>query len=192
MGREPPRYPKIFVRFADSIVGHRQSVLRPAASREFDFEGELAVIIGRKARYVKMSEALEYVDGFSCFLDGSIRDYQMHTSQFTAGKNFPQSGAFGPWMLARDQMPDLTTVNLETRVSGQVMQQGKIDDLRFGIEALIEYASTICQLEPGDVIVTGTPSGVGMGREPKRWLEPGDLVQVEIDGIGVLENTCSD
>ena len=192
MGRKMPEYPALFVRFADSLVGHRRAVIRPAASHDFDFEGELAVIIGRTARHVHADQAMEYVAGYSCFLDGSIRDYQMHTSQFIAGKTFSRSGAFGPWLVTSDALPDLTGLNLRTRVNAEVMQQGSIGDLCIGIERLIEYLSAICQLDPGDVIATGTPSGVGYARDPQRWLRPGDRIEVEIDGIGILENTVED
>jgi len=188
MGREPPKYPALFVRFPDSLVGHRQTVIRPDASSQYDFEGELAVIIGRGGRHIRAGNAFDYVAGYACFLDGSIRDYQRHTSQFIAGKNFFRSGAFGPWLVTRDQIPDPSVLNLQTRINGEVLQRGKIDDLCFKIENLIEYLSTVCQLSPGDVIATGTPSGVGAARDPQRWLEPGDTIQIDIDGIGVLEN----
>lgn len=192
MGREPPEYPALFVRFPDSIVGHLNSVVRPAASIKYDFEGELAVIVGRAARHVSATQALEYVAGYACFLDGSVRDYQRHTSQFTAGKNFRHSGAFGPWLTTADEIPDPTLLNLRTRINDEVMQQGNIGDLCIGIAAMIEYLSSICLLDPGDVIVTGTPSGVGAARDPQRWLKPGDRIQVEIDQVGVLENVVVD
>jgi len=192
MGREPPEHPALFVRFPDSIVGHMNSVVRPAASTKYDFEGELAVVIGRAAHHVGARQALGYVAGYACFLDGSVRDYQRHTSQFTAGKNFRHSGAFGPWLPTADEIPDPTVLNLQTRVNNEVMQQGNIGDLCIGIEALIEYLSAICRLEPGDVIVTGTPAGVGAARDPQRWLKPGDRIQVDIDQVGVLENSVVD
>jgi 2-keto-4-pentenoate hydratase/2-oxohepta-3-ene-1,7-dioic acid hydratase in catechol pathway len=192
MGREPPKYPALFVRFPDSLVGHGQPVIRPAASRQYDFEGELAVIIGRTGRHIRAGDAFDYVAGYACFLDGSIRDYQRHTSQFIAGKNFYHSGAFGPCLVTSDQIPDPSVLSLRTRINDEILQQGKIDDLCFKIEKLIEYVSTVCQLNPGDVIATGTPSGVGAARDPQRWLEPGDTIQVDIDGIGVLENRVID
>jgi 2-keto-4-pentenoate hydratase/2-oxohepta-3-ene-1,7-dioic acid hydratase in catechol pathway len=192
MGREPPAYPALFIRFPDSIVGHLNSVIRPAASTKYDFEGELAVIIGRAAHHVSAGQAFEHVAGYACFLDGSVRDFQRHTSQFTAGKNFRHSGAFGPWLTTIDEIPDPTVLNLQTRINDEVMQQGNIGDLCIGIEAMIEYLSAICRLEPGDVIVTGTPSGVGAARDPQRWLKPGDRIQVDIDQVGVLENIVAD
>ena len=185
MGRERPEYPTLFARYPDSLVGHGRPIVRPAASAQYDFEGELAVVIGRGARHVSADRALDYVAGYACFLDGSLRDYQRHTSQFIAGKNFRHSGAFGPWLVTTDELPDPYVLSLETRVNGQVMQTGNIDDLCFDIGALIEYLSTICRLEPGDVIVTGTPSGVGAARDPQVWLQPGDVVEVDIDGTCV-------
>jgi 2-keto-4-pentenoate hydratase/2-oxohepta-3-ene-1,7-dioic acid hydratase in catechol pathway len=192
MGRQPPDYPTLFVRYADSLVGHGNDIIRPLASKKYDFEGELAVVIGRSARHVKADDALDFVAGYTCFLDGSVRDYQRHTSQFIAGKNFRHSGAVGPWLVTADAIPDPTVMNLETRVNGEVMQSGRISDLCFGIGKLIEYLTTICLLEPGDIIATGTPSGVGAARDPQRWLETGDRVEVAIDGIGTLANTVAD
>jgi 2-keto-4-pentenoate hydratase/2-oxohepta-3-ene-1,7-dioic acid hydratase in catechol pathway len=192
MGREPPDFPALFIRFPDSLVGHRNSVTRPAASTQYDYEGELAVVIGRAARHVDAARALDFVAGYACFLDGSVRDFQRHTSQFTAGKNFRHSGAFGPWLTTADEIPDPTVLTLRTRINDEVMQQGHVGDLCFGIAPLIEYLSGICQLDPGDVIATGTPSGVGMARDPQRWLEPGDRIQIEIDRVGVLENSVAD
>jgi 2-keto-4-pentenoate hydratase/2-oxohepta-3-ene-1,7-dioic acid hydratase in catechol pathway len=192
MGRTPPKYPSLFVRFPDSLVGHRQPVIRPKVSQQFDYEGELAVIIGRTAHRVSAEAAMEYVAGYSCFLDGSVRDYQYHTSQFIPGKIFPHSGAFGPWMVTADEIPDPRELNLVTRINGAVMQQANIGDLCIGIGELIQYLSTICQLEPGDVIATGTPSGVGFARDPQRWLQPGDRIEIEIDQIGCLENQVAD
>jgi len=192
MGREPPTWPALFTRFPDSIVGHGQPIVRPRASDHYDFEGELAVIIGRPARHVAAADAQGYIAGYSCFLDGSVRDYQRHTSQFIAGKNFRHSGAFGPMLVTPDEIPDLDAAKLVTRVSGELMQQGTIGDLCIGIGRIIEYLSTICRLEPGDVIATGTPSGVGAAREPRRWLVPGDIVEVEIDHLGTLRNEVVD
>ena len=192
MGRTPPEYPALFVRFPDSLVGHGQSVIRPIASQQFDFEGEFAVIIGRTARHVSIETAMDYIAGYSCFLDGSVRDYQRHTSQFIPGKNFRHSGAFGPWMVTADEIPDPRVLNLETRINGEVMQQGNIGDLCIGINTMIQYLSKICELNPGDVIATGTPSGVGFARDPQRWLQPGDNIEIEIDQIGCLENSVAD
>lgn len=186
--RKPPKAPSLFVRFPDSIVAHGQSVVRPSVSEQFDYEGELAVIIGRTARHVAAADAFDHVAGYSCFLDGSVRDYQYRTSQFTAGKNFYRSGSFGPWLVTADAIGDPELLRLTTRVSGEVMQDDNTSELCFGIATLIEFLSAIFPLEPGDVIATGTPSGVGAAREPARWLVPGDTVEVEIESIGTLRN----
>lgn len=186
MGRTLPDYPVVFTRFARSLVGHQQSLLRPLASRQYDFEGELAVVIGKRARHVAREQALEYVAGYSCFMDGSVRDWQRHTGQFTAGKNFDSSGAMGPWLVTADEIPDPSTLSLQTRVNGDVMQRGELADLVFDIPALLEYCSTFTELSPGDVIATGTPGGVGAARTPPVWLEAGDTVEVDVGGVGCL------
>ena len=188
MGRERPDYPVLFVRFADSIVGHGQPMIRPSASERFDFEGELAVIIGRRARHVPRESALEYVAGYSCFNDGSIRDYQRHGPQWTAGKNFHHSGAFGPWIVTADEAPDPTAFHLRTVLNGDVVQDESVAELCFDIPDLIAYCTTWAQLEPGDVIVSGTPGGVGAGRTPPLWMQPGDVIEVDVTGVGTLRN----
>lgn len=191
MGREIPDYPVVFTRFESSLVGPDEPVIRPQASEQFDFEGELAVVIGKSARHIKRNNALDYIAGYCCFLDGSVRDWQRHTGQFTAGKNFDRSGAIGQMVPAAD-VPDPTVLELTTRVNGDVMQEGRVADLVFDIPALIEYCSTFTELQPGDVIATGTPGGVGAARKPPVWLRDGDLVEVEISGIGVLRNPVRD
>jgi 2-keto-4-pentenoate hydratase/2-oxohepta-3-ene-1,7-dioic acid hydratase in catechol pathway len=188
MGRERPERPVLFVRFGDSIVGHEQPLLKPRESEQFDYEGELAVVIGKRARRVSKDRALDYVAGFSCFNDGSVRDFQRHSQQFTPGKNFHASGSFGPWFVTADEISDVRDLTLTTRVNGAVMQHESVGELCFDVPQLIEYCSTWAQLEPGDVIVTGTPGGVGAGRKPPVWLQPGDTVEVEISKIGVLRN----
>jgi len=188
MGREPPEYPWLFVRWPDSQVGHRQPLVKPLASQKYDFEGELAVIIGKTARHVRAADALNYVAGYSCFMDGSVRDWQNHGSQFTPGKNFKSSGSFGPWLVTTDEIPDPATLNLETRLNGQLMQKAALTELCFDVPSLIEYCSTFAELQPGDVISTGTPGGVGFARKPPVWLQAGDTIEVGIDGIGVLQN----
>lgn len=189
MGRDPPAHPFMFVRFADSLTGHGCPLVRPAVSQQHDYEGELAVVIGRPARNVPVDRALDYVAGYSCFNDGSIRDFQGHSQQVTAGKNFPASGSFGPHLVTADEIPDPKALHLQTRLNGQVMQDAPIADMRFGVAELIAYCSTFTQLSPGDAISTGTPSGVGYARKPQVWLKPGDTVEVEISAIGVLRNT---
>jgi 2-keto-4-pentenoate hydratase/2-oxohepta-3-ene-1,7-dioic acid hydratase in catechol pathway len=188
MGRAPPEYPWLFVRWGDSQVGHGQPIIRPTVSEQYDFEGELALVMGRTARHVQAKDALDYVGGYTCFMDGSVRDWQRHGSQFTPGKNFKASGSFGPWLVTADEIPDPKVLNLETRLNGEVMQQAPISDLKFDVPALIEYISTFAQLQPGDVISTGTPGGVGFARNPPVWLKIGDTLEVDIDGIGVLSN----
>lgn len=184
--REQPDAPSLFTRFPDSVVGHGGEIIRPSVSEQLDFEGELAVIIGRTAHRVRAADALDCVAGYSCFLDGSVRDFQYQTSQFIAGKNFYHSGAFGPWLVTADEVGDPQSLRVTTRVSGETMQDGNTSQMVFRIGELIEFMSTIFPLEPGDVIVTGTPSGVGAAREPARWLVAGDVVEVEIENIGVL------
>jgi 2-keto-4-pentenoate hydratase/2-oxohepta-3-ene-1,7-dioic acid hydratase in catechol pathway len=187
-GREIPSHPMIFTRFADSQAAHLQPIVRPRVSEKLDFEGELAIIIGKPARHVKAADALNYVAGYSCYNDGSVRDWQKHTIQFTPGKNFPSTGGFGPWMVTTDEIPDPSKLTLTTRLNGQVVQHARTDDLIFGAGALIEYISTFTVLYPGDVIITGTTGGVGAFRQPPLWMQPGDVVEVEISGIGTLNN----
>jgi len=192
MGRERPEHPVVFVRFMDSVVGHGRPMLRPAESVQFDFEGELAVVIGKRARRVSRAKAFDYVAGYTCFNDGSVRDYQRHSQQFTPGKNFHASGAFGPWLVTTDEQPDPRKLRLTTRLNGAVVQDESVGELCFDVPQLIEYCSAWSQLEPGDVIVTGTPSGVGARRTPPLWMKSGDTVEVEISGIGVLRNPIAD
>ena len=192
MGRERPDYPVVFVRFADSLAGHEQPLGRPAASEQYDYEGELAVIIGRPARHVRRTEALDYVAGYSCFNDGSVRDFQKRALQWTPGKNFPSSGAFGPWLVTTDECQNPGQLHLQTRLNGAVVQDESTAQLCFDVPALIEHCSIWTQLNAGDVIVTGTPGGVGAGREPPLWMRAGDTVEVEISGLGVLRNTVVD
>lgn len=191
-GREPPKQPMIFVRFNNSVVGHNQALTRPKASPNFDFEGELVVIIGKTCRHVAKADWQSVVAGYTCFNDGSIRDWQRHTTQFAPGKNFFQSGSFGPYMITPDEVGDVTTKQLITRLNGEVMQDAPINDLLFDIPTLINYCSTFTQLEPGDAIVTGTTGGVGFARTPPVWMKPGDTIQIEVTGVGVLTNTIVD
>lgn len=188
MGRPEPKYPLLFTRYPDTLVGHGQPLLRPQKSTNYDFEGELAFVMGRRAHHVSRTDALDYVAGYTCFMDGSLRDYQHHTTQLTAGKNFWRSGACGPWLVTTDEIPDPAVLNLETRLNGEVMQHAPIHDIKFDVPYLIEYISSFTPLSPGDIISTGTPSGVGFGRDPQLWMKPGDVIEVEVDGIGVLSN----
>jgi 2-keto-4-pentenoate hydratase/2-oxohepta-3-ene-1,7-dioic acid hydratase in catechol pathway len=188
MGRDASTHPTVFVRFPSSLVGHREPMLRPQASDRFDYEGELAVIIGRAGRRIARADALAHVAGYSCFNDGSIRDYQRHTSQFTAGKNFDRSGSMGPWLVTADEVGDPAALTLTTRLNGEVMQHSPTDLLIFDVPALIAYLSEFTELQPGDVIATGTPGGVGVARDPAVFMKPGDTIEVEISGIGTLCN----
>lgn len=187
-GREIPRYPMLFVRWPSSQVGAEQAMICPAESESFDFEGELAVIIGRGGRRIPEQHALDFVAGYSCYNDGSIRDWQRHTSQFTPGKNFPSTGASGPWMVTVDEFGPVGPQVLTTRLNGEVVQQAPLSDMVFTIASLVSYCSSFTELCPGDIILTGTPGGVGAFREPQLWMREGDVVEVEIDGIGVLRN----
>ena len=191
-GREMPIYPMIFTRFADSQTAHLQPIVRPTASHKLDFEGELAVVIGKTARHVKQADALDYVAGYACYNDGSVRDWQKHTIQFVPGKNFPNTGGFGPWLVTGDEIGDPQDLELTTRLNGEVMQHTRTSDMIFDVRQLIEYCSTFTELAPGDVIVTGTTGGVGAFREPPVWMKPGDEVEIEIARIGTLRNSIVD
>jgi 2-keto-4-pentenoate hydratase/2-oxohepta-3-ene-1,7-dioic acid hydratase in catechol pathway len=188
MGHDDVPYPTVFVRFASSLVGHGASIVRPVESDRLDYEGELAVIIGRAGRRIRRADALAHVAGYSCFDDGSVRDFQRHTSQFTAGKNFDRSGSFGPCLVTADEVADPGHLELTTRVNGEVRQHATTDLLINDVPALIEYLSTFTALQPGDVIATGTPGGVGAARTPPCFLQPGDVVEIDIGGIGRLRN----
>ena len=183
--------PSLFVRFPSSQVGHRVSVIAPRNSEQFDYEGELAVIIGKPARHVSREQAMTVVGGYSCFAENSVRDFQFHSRQATPGKNFHASGAMGPWMTTPDEVGDPATLEIRTRVNGEQRQHGLLTDLIFPIDYLISYISSFAQLLPGDVIVTGTPGGVGLSHDPRLWLKPGDEIEIEIDRVGTLINPVS-
>ena len=188
MGREMVPFPTVFVRFASSVVAHDVPIERPVVSEFLDWEGELAVVIGRGGRHIAAADALSHIAGYSVLMDGSVRDWQRHTSQFTAGKNFDRSGSFGPWLVTTDEVPDPSALELTTRVNGVVMQHSTTDLLIHDVPALVQYLSAFTELQPGDVIATGTPGGVGFARTPPIWLVPGDVVEVEIADVGVLRN----
>lgn len=191
-GRAEVRNPTVFTRFADSQVGHLMPIRRPRESAELDYEGELAIVIGTGGRRIPAATALRHIAGYACYNDGSVRDWQAHTIQFTPGKNFPLTGAFGPWLVTPDEFGKPEAQRLQTRLNGTVMQDAVLRDMIFPIDRLIEYCSTFTLLSPGDVIVTGTPGGVGAKRDPQVFMKPGDLVEVEIEGIGVLRNEIAD
>ncbi|MGA6963406.1 MAG: fumarylacetoacetate hydrolase family protein [Xanthobacteraceae bacterium] len=188
VGRTVTEKPALFARFAGSQVGHLQPLVKPAVSDQFDYEGELAVVIGKEGRHIPASRALEHVAGYSCYNEGSVRDWQRHTSQFLAGKTFAGTGAFGPWLVTADEIPDPARLILETRLNRQRVQHTTTDLMITTIPAQIAYISTMLPLLPGDVIVSGTPGGVGLKRSPQLFMRPGDIAEVEISGIGVLRN----
>lgn len=185
-GREMPPQPSVFIRTHESVVAHGEPMRKPRASSHFDFEGELGVVIGQRARAVSEKNALSCVAGYTCFNDGSLRDFQKHS--VTAGKNFDASGACGPWVVTADELPDPTALVLCTRLNGTEVQKSGTDKLIYSIPFILSYLSTFTELKPGDVIATGTPSGVGSRRTPPLWMKPGDRIEVEISGVGTLAN----
>jgi 2-keto-4-pentenoate hydratase/2-oxohepta-3-ene-1,7-dioic acid hydratase in catechol pathway len=191
-GRDKTEHPSIFTRFADSQVAHGAPILRPRVSTMLDFEGELAVVIGTGGRFIAAGEALAHVAGYACYNDASVRDWQWHTRQFTPGKNFPGTGSFGPWLVTADEIADPSLLSVTTRLNGEVVQSQPTADMLFPIPTIIEYLSAFTPLSPGDVIVSGTPGGVGAKRQPPLWMQAGDVVEVDIPGVGLLVNTVED
>ncbi len=183
-----PDHPPWFLRIAESLCAAEAPLIRPLVSQKFDYEGELAMVIGRAGRHVREADAMDHVAGFTCFNDGSVRDWQRHSSQIGPGKNFARTGALGPWMVTREAFGDPYDKRLETRLNGQLVQSAPISDLMFSLERMIAYLSTIGPLKPGDIIATGTCAGVGNRRDPQLFMQPGDTVEVTIDGIGTLRN----
>ncbi len=188
-GRGGEGFPTIFVRFANAQMGHEQPMIRPLESQTLDFEGEIALIIGHSGRRISRQDALSHVAGFGIYNDGSVREYQRQTSQFTPGKNFNATGGFGPWLMTPDEIGDLDKLEITTRLNGEVMQNAQASLLVHGFAELIEYCSTFTELIPGDVIVTGTPGGVGAARKPPVFMDEGDVIEVEVKPIGTLRNT---
>ena len=188
VGRTVTEKPALFARFAGSQVGHLQPLVKPAVSDDFDYEGELAVVIGKQGRHILAEHGLDYVAGYSCYNEGSVRDWQRRTSQFLAGKSFAGTGAFGPWLVTADEIPDPSRLTLETRLNSKVVQHTTTDLMITSIPEQIAYISTMLPLLPGDVIVSGTPGGVGLKRSPQLFMRPGDIAEVEISDIGVLRN----
>ena len=184
VGRELPKQPSLFIRFADTLVGHGGEMIRPNVSDNFDYEGELTVVIGKAGRHIKTEHALDHVAGYTCFVDGSVRDFQKFS--VTSGKNFPSTGPLGPWLVTSDEIPDPSKLTLTTRLNGQQVQHATTDQLIYSIPQIIAFCSDFTALAPGDIIATGTPEGVGHGRKPPLWMKPGDALEVEISGIGVL------
>jgi 2-keto-4-pentenoate hydratase/2-oxohepta-3-ene-1,7-dioic acid hydratase in catechol pathway len=186
--REKTAKPPIFVRFAESLVSDGEPLLCPAESRMFDFEGEIAIVIGSTARRVTSASALDHVFGYSCFNDASVRDWQRHTHQWTPGKNFDATAGFGPWLVTRDEVGPPDDLHLTTRLNGQVVQDAFGHQMIFSIAEIVEYVSTFTTLRPGDVIATGTPGGVGALRDPPLFMKSGDRVEVEVSRVGLLSN----
>ena len=188
-GLQAPTYPALFGRFASSLVGHRAPIIRPNVSNDLDYEGELAAIIGRPGRNIPVGRALEHVAGYSIFNDASIRDYQFKSAQWMIGKNFDGTGAFGPVFVTADELPaGAKGLRLKTRLNGTVLQDADTKDMIFDVATQVSLMSDCMELRPGDIIVTGTPSGVGLARDPKIYMKPGDICEVEIEGIGTLSN----
>ena len=187
-GRKEVGHPTIFTRFADSLVADGAPIIKPAVSDNLDYEGELALVIGRGGRNIKPEDALDHVAGYAPFMDGSVRDFQRHTAQFTPGKNFPCTGGFGPALVTPDEIGDLAALPIETRLNGETMQKASLADLIFSIPDVIAYCSQFTPLAPGDVIATGTPGGVGERRTPSVWLKDGDVVEVMVGAAGTLTN----
>ncbi len=185
-GRDVSPFPSIFARLNRTLIGQGAPMPRPHNSTNFDFEGELAIIIGKGGRLIPAERALEHVAGYSIFNDGSVRDFQKHS--VTTGKNFDGTGPLGPWMVTADEIPDPAKLELTTRLNGQVVQHAHTDSLIHTVQAIIAYCSSFTTLLPGDVIATGTPEGVGARRTPPLWMKPGDVIEVEISGIGTLRN----
>lgn len=185
-GRDLPQQPSLFLRANSTVVGHGSPLMRPRVSGQFDFEGELALVIGRTARHVPQERAFDCVAGYTCFNDGSLRDFQKHS--VTAGKNFQSSGSCGPWLVPAVELPGPAGLTLTTRLNGEQVQHATTASMLYPIPAIISYISQFIELEPGDVIATGTPEGVGLGRTPPLWMKPGDRIEVEIEGIGILAN----
>lgn len=185
---ELPAYPTVFAKYASCIIGPGESIVIPRVTSQVDYEGELAVVIGRRARDVAEADALNYVAGYAPFNDVSARDYQMRTSQWTIGKTFDTFGPIGPALVTADEIADPHALDIRVSIGDEVLQSSNTKHLIFTIPQLIAYLSSVMTLEPGDVIATGTPAGVGAARKPQRWLLAGDVVRVEIDGLGALEN----
>jgi 2-keto-4-pentenoate hydratase/2-oxohepta-3-ene-1,7-dioic acid hydratase in catechol pathway len=189
-GTEAPKLPNIFLRFINTLVPHGGDMIRPKVSTNFDFEGELALVIGKAGRHIKVADALGYIAGYTCFCDATVRDFTKYS--LAASKNFIGSGPLGPWIVTADEIPDPTKLTLVTRLNGQEMQRSGTDMLIHNIPAIIEFCSMFTPLTPGDIIATGTPDGIGAKRNPPVWMKAGDVLEVEISNIGTLRNTIAD
>ena len=186
--RSKTEHPPLFLRFAETLTGHREPLLRSPRVSQLDYECELAVIIGTPGRYIEKDAALGHVAGYSCFNEGSARDWQFHTTQITPGKNFYRTGGFGPWMVTADEIGDPQNLNISTRLNGETLQDANTKDMIFDVVSIISYVSNLVPLLPGDVIASGTPAGVGFSRNPQIFMQPGDTCEIEIERIGTLVN----
>lgn len=191
-GRDMPKHPVIFHRHADTLTAHEEPLIRPVVSDKLDYEGELAVVLGKRGGNIPVGEAMDYVAGYTCCNEASVRDWQKHSHLYGMGKNFRGTGAMGPWMVTADEIPDPAQMELTTRLNGEQVQHVGMDDLIFSIPEMISYVSQALDWQPGDLLVTGTPSGVGLFHDPPRFLKPGDVVEVSITGIGTLRNGVID
>jgi acylpyruvate hydrolase len=192
-GHARPQFPSVFLRCLTSLVPHQAPILRPSASETLDYEAELVAIIGRRAKHVKTADALACVAGYACFNDGSIREFQRRTSQWDMGKNFDRTGGFGPWLVSADELPPgAQGLHIESRLNGKVLQSDNTANMMFPVAETIADLTQGITLEPGDLIVTGTPSGVGHARKPPLWMRPGDVCEIEVEAIGVLRNPVAD
>jgi len=189
--RDVSEKPVFFLRFADSQVGHDQAICLPPESMQLDYEGEIAVVIGKAGRRISEADAWQHIGGFACYNDATLRDWQRHTQQWAPGKNFWRTGGFGPWLVTSDEIPKETMLTVETRLNGKIMQRATTAMMIHSIERQIAYTSTVAPLQPGDVLVTGTPGGVGARREPPVWMKAGDVIEIEVDRVGTLRNTIA-
>ncbi len=190
VARAFPNQPSVFIRFADTLVGHEAPLVLPRVSESLDYEAELAIIVGKGGRHIDEADALDHIAGYACFNDASVRDWQFHTTQVTPGKNFLETGGFGPWMVTADEVSSPDKL-VKLILNDRTLQHGNTRDLIFSIPKVIAYLSTFVPLRPGDVIATGTPAGVGFSRKPPIFLRPGDVCEVHIDKVGVLRNTVA-
>jgi 2-keto-4-pentenoate hydratase/2-oxohepta-3-ene-1,7-dioic acid hydratase in catechol pathway len=191
-GRDESAHPTVFTRFANSQVAHGEALRRPMESTQFDYEGEIAIIIGRRGRRIAAGDAWQYIAGYAPYCDATLRDWQRHTSQWTPGKNFPATGGFGPYMVTRDEIEDGADLSLITRLNGIEVQRSSMALMIFGIPEILAYCSVFTELLPGDVIATGTPGGVGSKRQPPLWLKHGDSLEIEVGRVGTLRHPVSD
>ena len=185
-GKDAPKHPFLFSKHPQALVGHKQPLVKPRISERYDFEGEIALVIGKGGRHIPAANAMDHVAGYTILMDGSVRDWQEHS--VTAGKNFDDSSACGPWLVTCDEIPHAEKMDLVTRINGNEMQRSSFSLMAWKLDELVAYVSTMTRLEPGDAISTGTPGGVGNKRKPPVYLRPGDVLTVEVSGIGTLEN----